>query len=193
MFYMLANVHHQNATGEVLPPSDRFWYYLPDLPFGIQNAAASFRLELEHLVSRETPQSTILFGAARTDVLSLCTFLEILSGNGLEYDSDDIDCYAPPRMCYYINGEVPTDEAPKLMPPDLSPRSHTNYLQEKADRLRARQVDLEATEAEIEHQRQDLAWQQATQPPRNDDDARTGAPSTLRFPRAAYNMAAAAC
>ena len=54
-------------------------------------------------------------------------------------------------------------------------------------------MDLEATEAEIEHQRQDLAWQQATQPPRNDDDARTAAPSTLRFPRAAYNMAAAAC
>jgi hypothetical protein len=42
MFYMLANVHHQIATGEVLPPPDRFWHYLPDLPFGIQNVAASF-------------------------------------------------------------------------------------------------------------------------------------------------------
>ena len=42
MFYMLANVHHQIATSEVHPPPDRFWYYLPDLPFGIQNAAASF-------------------------------------------------------------------------------------------------------------------------------------------------------
>jgi hypothetical protein len=42
MFYMLAKVHHQIATSEVLSRSDRFWYYLLDLPFGIQNAAASF-------------------------------------------------------------------------------------------------------------------------------------------------------
>ena len=35
MFYMLANVHHQIATGEVLPPPKHFWYYLLDLPFGI--------------------------------------------------------------------------------------------------------------------------------------------------------------
>ena len=42
MFYMLANVHHQITTGEVLLPPNRFWYYLLDLPFGIQNAAASF-------------------------------------------------------------------------------------------------------------------------------------------------------
>jgi hypothetical protein len=42
MFYMLANVHNQITTGEVLPPPDRFWYYLPDLPFGIKNTAASF-------------------------------------------------------------------------------------------------------------------------------------------------------
>jgi hypothetical protein len=42
MFYMLANIHHQIATSEALPLLERFWYYLPDLPFGIQNAAASF-------------------------------------------------------------------------------------------------------------------------------------------------------
>jgi hypothetical protein len=42
MFYMLTNVHHQIATGEVLPLPDRFWYYLSDLPFGVQNAMASF-------------------------------------------------------------------------------------------------------------------------------------------------------
>jgi hypothetical protein len=42
MFYMLANVHHQIATGEVLPLPDHFWYYLSDMPFGVQNAAASF-------------------------------------------------------------------------------------------------------------------------------------------------------
>ena len=45
MFYMLANVHHQIATGEVLSPPYRLWYYLPDLPFGIQNVAVSFQLE----------------------------------------------------------------------------------------------------------------------------------------------------
>ena len=42
MFYMLANIHHQITIGEVLPPPNRFWYYLPDLPFGIQNTVASF-------------------------------------------------------------------------------------------------------------------------------------------------------
>ena len=42
MFYMLSNVHHQIATGEMLPPPDNFWYYLLDLPFGIQNVVTSF-------------------------------------------------------------------------------------------------------------------------------------------------------
>ena len=42
MFYMLANVHHQIATGEVLPSPERFLYYLLDLPFKIQNMAACF-------------------------------------------------------------------------------------------------------------------------------------------------------
>jgi hypothetical protein len=42
MFYMLASVHHQISTSEVLSPPERFWYYLPDLPYGIQNAAVSF-------------------------------------------------------------------------------------------------------------------------------------------------------
>jgi hypothetical protein len=35
MFYMLANIHHLIATGEMLPPPDHFWYYLLDLPFRI--------------------------------------------------------------------------------------------------------------------------------------------------------------
>ena len=42
MFDILANIHHQIAIDEVLPLPDRFWYYHPDLPFGIQNVAASF-------------------------------------------------------------------------------------------------------------------------------------------------------
>ena len=42
MFYMLANIHHQITTDEVLLPPDHFWYYLMDLPFRIQNMAASF-------------------------------------------------------------------------------------------------------------------------------------------------------
>jgi hypothetical protein len=56
-------------------------------------------------------------------------------GNGLEYDSDDIDCYAPPRMCYHINGEDPAEEAPMLTLPYQSPQSRVNYLQEKAAHL----------------------------------------------------------
>ena len=35
MFYMLTNVHHQITTDEVLSSPNHFWYYLPDLPFGI--------------------------------------------------------------------------------------------------------------------------------------------------------------
>ena len=54
-------------------------------------------------------------------------------------------------------------------------------------------MDLEAAEAELECQRQELARQQAAQPPIDDDDTRSGAPSMPRFPRAAYNMVAAAC
>lgn len=55
MFYMLGNVHYQITTGKVLSSHDRFWYYLTGLLFRIQNAAASFQLELEHLVSQEAP------------------------------------------------------------------------------------------------------------------------------------------
>jgi hypothetical protein len=51
MFYMLANVHHQIATNEVLPLPECFSYYLLNLLFGIQNVVTSFQLELEHLVS----------------------------------------------------------------------------------------------------------------------------------------------
>jgi hypothetical protein len=42
MFYMMANVHHQITTGEVLPSPDCFWYYLLDLSYRIQNAVTSF-------------------------------------------------------------------------------------------------------------------------------------------------------
>jgi len=124
MFYMLANVHHQIATGEVLPSPEHFWYYLLDLSFGIQNATSSFQLELEHLVSREAPWSALLSGTAGVDIPSLRTYLKIPSGNSLEYNSDDIDCYAPPRMCYHINGEDTVEEAPELMPLDQSPYNH---------------------------------------------------------------------
>jgi hypothetical protein len=128
MFYMLANIYHQITTSEVLPPLDHFWYYLLNIPFGIHNATVSFQLELEHLVNREVPQSAILFGTVRVDVLSLCTFLEILSRNGLEYNSNDTDCYALPCMCYHIDGKVPIEEALELMPSDQSPRCRMNYL-----------------------------------------------------------------
>ena len=102
----------------MLPLPNCFWYYLPDLPFGIQNAAASFQMEQEHLISREASRSAILSGAAGTDVPSLCAFLEILSWNDSEYESNDINYHAPPRICYHINGEVLLEEAPRLMPPN---------------------------------------------------------------------------
>jgi len=53
-------------------------------------------------------------------------------------------------------------------------------------------VDLEGAEAELECQRQDLAWQQDAQPPSNNNDAHTVVSGTMRFPQAAYNMAVAA-
>jgi hypothetical protein len=65
---------------------------------------------------------------AGTDVLSLRTFLEILSGNGPKNDSDDIDCYALPYMCYHIDGKVLAEEALELKPPDHSPHSRSTYL-----------------------------------------------------------------
>jgi hypothetical protein len=59
MFNVLANVHHQIATSEVLLPPNRFWYYLPDPLFEIQNVTVSFQMELEHLISHEVPWSAI--------------------------------------------------------------------------------------------------------------------------------------
>jgi hypothetical protein len=126
MFYRLDNIHHQISIGEVLPLLERFQYYLLDLPFGIQNAVASFQLELEHIVSREAPQSTILYGVVRTNVPSLCAFLEILLGNDPEYDSDDLDCYASPRLCFHIDDKNLVDDAPELMALDQSPSSRMN-------------------------------------------------------------------
>ena len=72
-------------------------------------------MELEHLISHEVPRSAILSGATGTDISSLHTFLEILSGSDSEYHSDDIDYSASPRMCYHIDGEVLAEEAPRLM------------------------------------------------------------------------------
>ena len=92
-------------------------------------------MELEHLISCEAPRSAILSSMARTDVPSLRTFLKILSSNGSEYDSDDINCYTLPHMCYHINGKVLDEEAPRLTPMDWSPHSHAAYLWEKEDHL----------------------------------------------------------
>jgi hypothetical protein len=75
-------------------------------------------LELEHIISREAPRSAILFGVARTNVPSLRAFLEILLGNSPEYNSDDLNCYASPCMCFHINGQNLVNDTPKLMTPD---------------------------------------------------------------------------
>ena len=64
------------------------------------------------------PWSIILSGAAGTDVPSLRAFLEVLSGNGSEYDSDDIDYDTPPHMCYHVDGDDLAEEATGLMPPN---------------------------------------------------------------------------
>ena len=85
-------------------------------------------MELEHVISREAPRSAILFGVARTNVPSLRTFLKILSRYDLEDDYDDIDYYAPPCMCYHIDGEVLFEEAPRLTPLDQSPCNRVAYL-----------------------------------------------------------------
>jgi hypothetical protein len=66
----------------------------------------SFQLELEHLISCEAPWNTILSSEVGTDIPSLCAFLKILSGNGLEYDSDDVNYNDTSCMCYHIDGEV---------------------------------------------------------------------------------------
>jgi hypothetical protein len=47
----------------------------------------SFQMELEHLISREVLQRTIL---------------GILLRNGLEYDSDDVDYYSPSYEYFHI-------------------------------------------------------------------------------------------
>jgi hypothetical protein len=91
----------------------------------------SFQLELEHLISHEVPRSTILSDAAGTDIPSLCAFLEILLGNGPEYDFDGIDYNNLPRMwcmCYHIDDKVQPEEVPGHTPPGQSPRSHVAYL-----------------------------------------------------------------
>jgi hypothetical protein len=92
-------------------------------------------MELEHLISHEAPRSAILSSMAGTDVLLLHTFLEILSGNDSEYDSDDINYNDPPHMCYHISGEVLPKVAPRLTSPNQGPHSRVAYLQEKVDRL----------------------------------------------------------
>lgn len=61
--------------------------------------------------------------------------LEILSRNGMEYDSDDVDYYSSSCECFHINGGIPTDDAPELTPLDLShPLSCRGYLRKKAVR-----------------------------------------------------------
>jgi len=154
--YMLANVHYQIVTGEVVSPPDRFWYYLRDLLYGIQNAAETFQLKLEHLVGREAPRGVILSGAVGTDVPSLRNFLEVLSRYGLEYDSDNVDYFSPSRECFFINDRAAAVDAPDLTPPDLSPTSHAAYLNEKDARLQSWQVDLDATEADLKRTREEM-------------------------------------
>jgi hypothetical protein len=72
------------------------------------------QLELEHLISWEAPRGAILSGAAGTDVPSLHGFLEILLGNAPEYSSNNAGYYSPSCECFYLDGEVPADDALEL-------------------------------------------------------------------------------
>ena len=62
------------------------------------------------------PRSAIRSGTVGTNVSSLRTFLEVLSGNGPKYDFDDINYNTLPRMCFHIDDEDPIEEAPELTP-----------------------------------------------------------------------------
>lgn len=85
--------------------------------------APSFQLELEHLVSQEASRSIVLSGTAGIDVPSLSNFLEILSGYGSKYDSDDTSYYSPRHECLFLSGKAATTDATDLMPSDMSPTS----------------------------------------------------------------------
>ena len=91
----------------------------------------------EHLINREALWSIILFGVAGTDVPSLHAFLEVISENGQEYDSDHAGNYSPLHECFLISDEHATDTASKLMPLDMSLTMSVAYLKEKVERLKA--------------------------------------------------------
>lgn len=95
--------------------------------------AASFQLELAQLISQEASRGVILSGTAGTDVSSLHNFLKVLSGYAL-YDSNDAS-YFSPHECFFIGDGAADNDTPRLMPPHLSPISHTSYYKEKAMRL----------------------------------------------------------
>ena len=59
-------------------------------------------------------RSIILSGAVGIDVPSLHAFLEVLSGNGTEYDSDGINDDTLLHMCYHINGDDLVWDVPRL-------------------------------------------------------------------------------
>jgi hypothetical protein len=80
--------------------------------------AASFQLELEHLISREAPRSIILSSVAGTDVPSLHAFLKVLSRNGQSMTSITSTTTPLPRMCYHINGDDLAKEVLRLTPLD---------------------------------------------------------------------------
>lgn len=54
------------------------------------------------------PCGVILLGTAGTNVPSLHNFLEILSGNGPEYASNNTGYFSPSCECYFIGDKAPT-------------------------------------------------------------------------------------
>jgi hypothetical protein len=112
----------------VLPLSNRFKYYLLDLPFRIHSTTVSFQMELEHLMVHEAPWSPILSGVVGVDALSLCAFFRTLQGSGLGHHSRDAEHDRTPHEHHHANSKTLTKETHELTPRDQGPCSHETTL-----------------------------------------------------------------
>lgn len=140
-------------------------------------------------MSQKELHGVILLGDTMTDVPSLCTFLEIFSGVDLEYDFDEVDDYSSARhTSFHLHWDKVADDDVEVMALDLSPTSHVAYLWEKAKRLKAWQIDLEAERADLERWKEEIERLHGIQREVNNH---VGASGLMRLPQVAYNMAVA--
>ena len=66
------------------------------------------------------------------------TFPELLSGADLEDDFDEVESYYPECECFHIEGDPVDNDGTNVAPSELTPSLRATYLQEKAERLKAR-------------------------------------------------------